>query len=121
MTKDTSQQAVSRFMLALSDSPTIVGENRSNHIVGVGLTKATAFRKPSSFVSAMMWYVGKLNILTGLASLGVATAILAIFGRSAGRRNSVTSLGLISLALGAFPILLFRRSKAEGPGNDDYS
>ena len=76
---------------------------------------ADVARNQGSFVSTIIWFFGKFNILTGLASLGVATLILAIFGRDGGRRNPAASLGLISLILGAFTLFFIKRSKEEVP------
>lgn len=78
------------------------------------MTAAVA-RDQGSLVSTMIWFFGKLNILTGLASLGVATIILAIFARGGDRRNPAASLGLISLILGAFTLFSIKRSKEQAP------
>lgn len=89
-------------------------DNRSSHILAESTTAGVVRNQPS-LVSTMVWFFGKLNILIGLASLGVATVILAVFGRAGDRRNPAASLGLISLILGAFTLFFIRRSKEEAP------
>ena len=54
------------------------------------------------------WYVGRFKLLTGIAALGAATAILAISSRGrSGNRNPEMPLRLVPLILAAFSFLLF--------------
>lgn len=67
-------------------------------------------------VSVSRYYVGRFNLLLGIASLGAATAILALSSRKTGNQGHQLSLRLIPLILaGAFSFHLFRKPSQENP------
>ena len=57
-------------------------------------------------LSSLRWYLERLNLLTGIATLGAATAILLISGKGrTENRNSEVSIRLIPLILAALSLL----------------
>lgn len=98
----------------MAESRTIAGDVFSGRLKRLvrGLVEIV---QPSRLIRTLGWYVGRFKILTGIATLSVASAILAISGRGRNdNRNSEMSLRLVPLVLAAFSLLFFseRRERA---------
>jgi hypothetical protein len=75
----------------------------SNHVRSVDI-----LHRANRLVLILGWYLGRLKLITGIVTLGAATAILAVSGaRRMANRNQDTSLRLLPLILAAVGFLLF--------------
>jgi hypothetical protein len=75
-------------------------------------------RQSNRILSTLDWYIGKFKLLTGVAALGTATAILAIAGgRSNDNRNSGVSLRIAPLIFAVFSLLFLTSRHVHAPKN----
>jgi hypothetical protein len=102
----------------LGDSRTNAGDDSSGSLKHLVPGSVGILHWSSRLVSTLGWYIGRLKLLTGIAALGGATAILALSGRRSDNQNSEVSLKLIPLILAAFSLLLFTNDRGQTQEKD---
>jgi len=99
----------------MGESRTISGDDSSSpHDAPLTGTMSIS-RRPNGLRFSLAWYVGRLKLLTGIMSLGAASAILAISVRGrTDNRNSEVSLRLVPLMFAALS-LFFLTGRGQKP------
>jgi|GEM_PF-3633086 len=106
------------LMLTLGDSRTNTGDDSSDKFKQRLLGQMGSLRQSNRILSTLDWYIGKFKLLTGIAALGTATAILAIAGkRSNDNGNSGISLRIAPLILAVFSLLFMTNRHVHAPKN----
>src|SRR5579864_2279470 len=116
VTKMPSRVPTLVLMLTLGASRTNTGDDSSDKSKQQLLGQVGTLRQSKSIRSTLDWYIGKFKLLTGVAALGTATAILAIAGgRSNDNRNSGISLRIAPLILAVFSLLFMTNRHVHAP------
>jgi hypothetical protein len=118
VTKDTFRRSLQWPALTLRDSRTNAGNDSSGSLKQLVTGSVGILHWSSRLVSTLGWYIGSLKLLTGIAALSGATAILALSGRRSDNQNSEVSLRLVPLILAAFSLLLFTNGRGRPSEKD---
>lgn len=90
----------------LEESQTVTGHSTSTDFKTQLARREATTRRTSRFLTRLGWFVGRIKLLTGIAALGTAGAILAISGGSrAADRNPEVAVRLVPLIMAAFTML----------------
>ena len=90
----------------MEESQTVTGDSTSTASKTLTMRRETTTHRTNRFVDRLGWLVGRIKLLTGIAALGTAGAILAISGGSrAADRNPEVAVRLVPLIMAAFTML----------------
>lgn len=96
----------------LEESQTDTGDNTSTASKTLTCRREATTQRNNSFVNRLGWFFGRIKLLTGIAALGTAGAILAISGGNrAADRNPEVAVRLVPLIMAAFTMLFLTNQK----------
>ena len=89
----------------MGESRTITGDNSSNRREQLSLETGHTLRWTTRVQQSLAWHMGKIKLLTGIATLGAAGAILALSGGiKSNKRGSQVTMTLAPLFFAAFSL-----------------
>ena len=90
----------------LEESQTVTGDNTSTASTTQTRRREATTQRRNRLIDKLGWFVGRIKLLTGIAALGTAGAILAISGGNrAADRNPEVAVRLVPLIMAAFTML----------------
>ena len=96
----------------LEESQTDTGDNTSTRSKTITHRREATTLRTNRLVDRLGWFVGRIKLLTGIAALGTAGAILAISGGNrAADRNPEVAVRLVPLIMAAFTMLFLTNQK----------